>query len=555
MKPFSFLRDAVRAKEIVATLASNGFAEFLNETELPVGWLGKLVPQNNPNFTIWERIRFVCEELGPTFVKAGQVLASRADILPQPLIEELKHLRNNVRPEPPEKIRAVLDAEIKGSVDEFFTDFDPEPVACGSIAQVHRARLKSTGQWVGLKIQRPGIESQVSADMEILGWLARQLHQRVSALKPWDLPSVIEELRDSLVMELNFTNEARNIALFNARNPFPNEVFSPRVIDEFTSRRLLVTEWVDGVSVDSFSGTVEERQKLAHFGAKSIFYQIIVDGFFHADPHGGNILITTDGKVCLIDWGAAGQLTRKNRYDLADLFNYVVEQDVEGVARTARSMSKGAQFIDEQKLEKEVAAAINRYGPRPPQDLIGKVIFDLLYVFAANGVNVARDYLLLAKAVTCLTETAQHLDPQFNLATAAEPFLKKLGWERWNPASLATRAFWKVSDAIHKLNDLPGDLQRLLRRFEREDLKIHLHHQNLEYVTEEATAAINRLVLAIIAASLIVGSSLVIRANVPPFIWGNYSAIGVFGYLSSVVLGFWIVFDIIRHGRHKGPRR
>lgn len=555
MKAFSFLRDAVRAKEIVTTLASNGFAEFLNETELPVGWLGKLAPKNYQNYTTWERIRFVCEELGPTFVKAGQVLSSRADVLPQPLINELRQLRNKVRPEPSEKIIAVLNAEIKGTIDDFFTGFSPAPIACGSIAQVHKATLKSTGQLVALKIQRPGIESQIAADMEILSWLARQLHQRVEMLQPWNLPGVVEELRNSLVMELDFNNEARNTALYNARNPYPDEIFSPPVIDSFTSRRLLVTEWIDAVTVDQFQGTTETRQNLAQVGAKSILQQIIMEGFFHADPHGGNILITPDNRICLVDWGAAGQLTRQNRYDLADLFNYVVKRDIEGVARTARSMSRGTHLINEQKLEKEIAAAIDRYGPKPPQEVIGRVVFDLLYVFSANGVNIARDYLLLAKAVTCLAETAQTLDPKFNLATSADPFLKKLTWERWNPNSLITRAFWKLSDAVYKLNDLPGDIQRVLRRFEREDLRIHLHHQNLEYVTQEATAAVNRLVLAIIAASLIVGSSLVIRAGVPPLVWGSYSAIGVFGYLSSVILGIWIVFDIVRHGRHKSPKK
>ncbi|MDX2109061.1 MAG: AarF/UbiB family protein [Verrucomicrobiota bacterium] len=551
MKPLTFLRDAVRAKEIVTTLVRHGFAEVLRDTETPVGWITKLTAPEHVGLTTWQHIRMICEDLGPTFVKVGQILSSRGDFLPQPLIEELKYLRNQVRPEPYDDIRKVIERELDGAPEELFTDIEVEPLACGSMAQVHRARLKTTGEYVVLKVQRPGIEKSIQADMEILGWLAKQLNKRIEGLRPWDLPAVVEELRQGLRLELDFTQEARYAELFNARNPYPKEVFAPKVFQDLSTRRLLVSEWIDGINIDDPKLPPESRCLLAKAGAKSVFHQIIIDGFFHGDPHGGNILAAKDGRLCLLDWGLTGQLTRQNRHHLADLLDAVSDSDISKVARIAQSMTRGFTWVDEQQIEKEVAAVLAKYGALPPDANIGRIIFDLMYVFGSNGIPVARDYTLLAKAIVSLTESAHSLDPTLSIAEAASPFLKQLAWERWNPEAVLKRTLWQVGDSLRRLHEMPADMQRVLRRFEREDLKINLHHQNLDNITDQATSAINRLVLAIITGALIIGSSLVIRANVPPLIWGSYSFIGVVGYTGSVLLGVWIIFDILRHGRHR----
>ncbi len=551
MKPLTLLRDAVRAQEIVGTLVKHGFAEILEDTETPVAWLSKLTGKISSGATTWQRIRMVCEDLGPTFVKVGQILSTRGDLLPEPLIEELKLLRNQVKPVPFTLMREVLDQEFRECPEDIFSSISPEPVACGSMAQVHRAVLRADGQPVAVKIQRPGIERSIRADMEILTWLAKQLNRRIDALQPWDLPAVVEELAETLRQELDFTRECRNLEIFQQHNPYVREVFSPRVYPAYCTRKVLVTEWVDGKAPDDPSIPLALRPRLASSGARSVFHQIVIDGFFHADPHGGNVLVTADGRLCFLDWGAAGQLTRNNRYYLADLFVAVVERNVEKVARIAQSMNRGLIWVDAQALEKAVASILTKYNNIRMQDQIGHIIFEMMYVFGSNGIPLTRDYALLAKAIVALTETGRTLDPHFDLAAAARPFLQQLQMERWNPASLLLRGFWQFTDTARRLNELPGDMQRVLRRIEREDLRIKLRHENLEEVADQAMAAINRLVLAIITASLIIGSSLVIRANVPPLLWGSYSLIGVAGYLGSVLLGIWIIIDILRHGRHR----
>lgn len=551
MKPLTFLRDAVRAKEILGTLVAYGFDEIIHGVEPPVGWLGKIVPAKKTGLTTWQRIRLVCEDLGPTFVKIGQVLSARPDLLPEPLLAELKRLRSQVRPEPFDKIRPHLERELNDTIENVFAHFDPEPRASGSMAQVYYARLRTSQAEVAVKMQRPGIDRSIQADMEILGWLARELHTRLEAVQPYDLPAVADELRRGLVLELNFTREARHAEIFNAGNPYPGEIYAPKPVAELITRKLLIAEWVHGISLDKAVLEPGAGPKYAQIGARSVFHQIVIQGFFHGDPHTGNMLVAQDGRLCLLDWGLAGQLTRHNRYYLSDLFAAVIERNVEQAARIAMNMHRGYRYVDEQRIEKQIAATLDKYGPALAQEDIGKVMFDLLFVLGSNGITVMRDYTILAKAIFSVSQTARSLDASFDLRTVAQPYLRQLALERWNPSTILRQIGWNLQTSLRQMQQLPGDLQRVLRRVENEDLTVNLRHQGFERFEAQATSAINRLVFAIIVGSLIIGSSMVIHSNLPPLVWGSYPIVGVAGYFGSAILGLWIVFDILRHGRHK----
>ncbi len=552
MKPFSLFRDALRARYIIATLVRHGFAEFLQELELPGKWLQRLVAQPKEHLNVWQRIRAAVEDLGPTFVKMGQVLSSRPDVLPQPLIDEFRLLREQVGAVEWSRIETVLLEELDGPLENHFQEFEQNPRASASLGQVYYARLTGSGREVAVKVQRPGIRRAIEADLEILGWLARQVHQRVPEWQGYDLPSVVQELRQGLLQELDFTYEARNASLFNVLNPYPNDVFAAEVIEEFTTTRLVVSEWVEGFSPSRGGWSDEERARLARAGARSVFHQIVVSGFFHGDPHTGNLVVTKDGRICFLDWGLAGQLTREMRYFLADLLGAVTSWDPERVVRIATRMNRSTRRIDRSRMEKEVMQVLLRYRNQvDPGKVIGRIILDLIYVFGTSGIAVARDYTLLAKAVVSLEETGRTFDPAFDLADSAKPFLRGMEWERRNPANVIHQVGVGVEGGWRKLVELPDDLQRVLRRFEEEDLSINLHHKGVGPVIDELSAGVNRLVYAIIVAALIIGSSLVIRANVPPLLWETYPIIGVLGYLGSAVLGIWLVVDILRHGRMK----
>lgn len=531
----------------------NGFLELLEQIEAPSGWLSHFIPARQTHLNFWQRVRVTFEELGPTFVKFGQVISSRPDVLPQPLIDELKTLRTNVKPMPWEAMGPILRSELEGEISDFFDDFDTTPIASGSVGQIYRAKLKGTGTPVAVKLQRPGIRKEIKADLEIIGWFARQMHQKISELQAYDLPAVVEETGFGMLRELDFTIEARNANAFTASNGYPDKVFAPKVYEQFTTHRLLVTEWIEGTTPDKVTRDPETASALAKLGGCSVFDQIFIQGFFHADPHTGNLLITADNRICLIDWGLAGQLTRAMRYFLADLFGAVAQRDAEKVVQITLAAVGGRTRIDPTKLEKEIRFVLHKHtdGDTSKSFPIGRVMVDLLYVFGSNGVKLARDYSLLTKAVISIEESGLTLDPEFDSRDIAKPFLEKLRWERWNPSTVLRQLYWSAQGTVVGLRDLPNAIQRLTRRLEEGDLAINLQHQGLDGLRSTLDSVANRLVLAIIVAALLVGSSLIIRSASHQTLWQFPNWLGVVGYHIAFVFTLWLIYDIIRHGRHR----
>jgi ubiquinone biosynthesis protein len=549
MKPFNYLANAVRAPEIVAILVRWGFEDLLLQLDTPPFLLRNLVREKVAHLSPYERVRNACEELGPIFVKFGQILSTRPDRLPEPLVSELKKLRSHVEPQPFERIQPVLRKELDCGIEEVFSEFDQTPVAAGSLGQVYKARLRENGSLVAVKVQRADIQKTVSSDLEIIGWFARQIHARIEGLRPYNLPSLIKVAERRLHEELNFENEADNAEIFSVLNEDRERVFAPRVNRELTTRRLLVSEWVDGTPPDEVRLAPEEMKELARVGGESVFHQIVGTGFFHSDPHGGNMLVTPDRRICFLDWGQAGQITLEMRFHLADLLAGITARDADKVVRVAERMSLSTRRIDRRRLEMAVTVLLNRHrrvGPAGTK--IGRVGLELLYTLGSNGIEVPADYALLSKAILCVEETARGLDPDFDLQAAAEPFLRKLARERWNPRTVARKNLYPLAALFRKLQEIPADIQRLIRRFEDEDLRVNLHHTGTENLEETFNASMNRLTVGIIVGSLIIGSSLVITTGVKPLLWG-YPMIGIVGFLVSGLLGLYIVVSTLRKHR------
>ncbi|MGE9292456.1 MAG: ABC1 kinase family protein [Puniceicoccales bacterium] len=554
LNPLDLFSNAVRAKEIVTVLVRHGFGDLLEQLGMPRGWVKRLIPEDAQHLNLWQRIRVVLEDLGPTFVKFGQILSTRPDVLPEPLIAELKLLRSKVKAVPFEQIRPILLTELKEPIETHFSSFDEKPVACGSIGQVYRATLKNGGDPVAVKVQRPNLKKPIKADIEIIGWLARLLHEKVEELRPYDLPDIVSETGKGMMQELDFTIECRNAQFFTALNPDEEHVFAPRVYDEYTTEKLSVCEWVVGVSPGDPSITPEEGKELARIGGQSIFQQIVISGFFHADPHGGNILITEDRRICFIDWGLAGQLTRPMRYFLADLFAAIASSDPEKVVRVINVMAVGKDRLDETKLEKEISFVLrkyqNKFGKSEP---VGEIVLELLYVFGVNGVTLARDYSLLAKAIVSIEESGLDLDPNFDIRIIARPYLKKLAYERWNPLNLLKQNWWGLQGHFARLRELPGEIQRFFRKLEDGDIYIKLKHEGFEPLLNSFDSGVNRLSFSMIIAALLIGSSYIISGTIQAgTVSGRYLIhIATVGFIGAGVLGAWLLFDIIRHGRHK----
>lgn len=550
MKPLTFLSNASRAKDIFAVLAKHGFANLLSQLDPQEGLWKRIIPQPAERRTIWERIRLALEELGPTFVKAGQLMSMRPDVLPHALILELRKLQNAVRPIPFSEMSLVLSDELDRPLTEIFATFDETPIASASLAQVYFATLPD-GREVAVKVQRPHLFKTVQADLDLLSWFAVQLHQRIDTLSPYDLPSVVAEVKENLLRELDFRHEARNQQYFSALNPHPDRVYAPSVVAELSGERVLVTERIAGVNVGTVRLAPAEAKRIASNGAASLIHQILIAGFFHADPHAGNVLVTPDGRLCFLDWGMAGNLTRRLRFGLADLFIAAVQQDAERIVQIAAELGSPGGRADLRAMERDVTLALREdFNSTIGRVQLGRAMLKLLFIFGQNGINITRDYSLMAKAVLSIEEVARTLDPEFDLRAEAKPVLTELQKDRAGPRAILRESRTLLRSLLTGARELPADIFRIIRRIEHDDLTIKFQHQGLEDLDNAIGTASNRLTLGVIVGALIIGSSSIVTTGIRPHLFG-YPALGIVGFLISALLGLYVVWDIIRHGRHR----
>jgi ubiquinone biosynthesis protein len=551
VKPFELLRHAVRAKEILTVLARHGFADLLTQIDLPAGFWQQLLPQPSSRHTTEERIRLAAEELGPTFVKLGQFLSMRPDVLPHALILELRKLQEHVQAVPFAAISEVLREDLGPDVRELFSEFSEEAVASASLAQVYYARLHSSGEAVAVKIQKPGIQRTIEIDLDLAAWLAGQLHQRITGLQPFDLPGIVAEARHGILREIDFRNEARNQQYFATQNPTPDLVIAPKVHLELSTARVLVMERILGQPVHSIQLPPEQLSQLAARGAESLIRQVLVAGFFHADPHAGNVFVTSDGRLCFLDWGLVGHLTRRLRYALADFWVAAIQQDAETIVQIAADLAPPEARPDLHTMEKEVTLALREeLNFAIGRQQVGRAMLKLLFIFGQHGIPLSRDYSLMAKAVLSIEEVGRTLDPKFDLRRHTESVLRELFRERQSAGTLLRRARTFVRGTFASLQNLPAEMHRLVRRLEHDNLTINLRHRGLEDHDDAMKIAANRIALGVIIGSLIVGSSLIITTGTQPHLFG-YPALGMVGYLLSALLGLYVVWDIFWHGRHK----
>ncbi len=550
MKTFDLLSHAGRAKDILGVLAKHGFADLVGHLDLPAGWQ-RLLPQPAVVLTTHERLRLAAEELGPAFVKLGQFLSMRPDVLPQPLILELRKLQSNVSPLPFEKMKPVLVATLGGEPGAVFSAFDETPLASASLAQVYAARLRDGDRPVAVKIQKPDIRRIMEIDLDFATWLAEQLHQRSDTLRPFNLPAVVAEARQGMLAELDFRNEARNQQYFNIVNPHPDRVFAPAVYARYSGEHVLVMDRIDGVNVAAVALDESLRRDIAGRGALSLVRQVLIDGFFHADPHAGNVLVTPDGRLCFLDWGLVGHLTRRLRFALAEFWEAAVTQDAERIVQIAARLAPPNARVDLHEMEKDVTLALREeLNFTVGRQELGRAMVKLLNIFGRHGISLSQDYTLMAKAVLSIEEVGRSLDPGFDLRVHTKPVLRELYLGQTSPRAVGRRLRDMLRDTLGGLRELPAELHRLVRRIEHDDFTINFQHRGLGKMEDALQSAANRLTVGVIVGALIIGSSMIITTGISPHLFG-YPALGIVGYLISALLGLYVIWNIIRHNGHK----
>jgi ubiquinone biosynthesis protein len=499
------------------------------------------------------QVRMAMEELGPTFVKLGQILAGRADLFGPEWIAEFEKLHSRVPALPLDELRPQLREDLKAEPEAVFARFDAEPLAGASIAQVHRAQL-TDGTEVIVKIRRPGIVEKIEADLRLLERLATMTEAQLPALKPYGPQRLVREFARSLRRELDLAGECRSaerIAANMAPLPF---VQIPKVHWAFTGERINVQDYVGGIPGEDLHRLREaglDRQLLAQRGARAVLKMIVEDGFFHADPHPGNVFYLPDNRIAFIDFGMVGRLSVRRREELLQLLLGLVEHRPQAVADVLLDWTGDARGVDLGQLETEIESFVDQYQGTPLAQLsLGGMLSDVTAILREHHLALPADLALLIKAFISLEGMGRGLDPGFHMATEALPILRQVVRARYQPKVMARRTWQSLRRAATLAERLPHDISRVLRNARRGQLHIGLELAHLKRVGDQVDRAASRISIALVIAALVIGSSIVMTVETTWTIFG-LPALGTLGFFGAIAGGLWLVHSIRTGGRHE----
>jgi ubiquinone biosynthesis protein len=543
------MTNLARLKDMAMIMAGFGFGDLIQRLDLPVKHLVHTIsPKIDTDTNVYRRIRLAIEELGPTFVKLGQILSMRPDILPLPMIRELSKLQDDVGSIPFEEVKQVLEKEFDSPLEHLFRSFDPEPVAAASLSQVHKAIHPDQNRVLAVKVRRPGIVKTVQTDLNILEILADKIHHNVEALQMYDLPGIVATNRRTLLKEIDFSREARYIQIAKAKIEPSSDIVIPEVFTEFSTPRVLVTEFVKGTKISSRMDIGQDHRKsLAAAGLQSAIVQILEHGFYHADPHPGNMVTTRDNRLCLMDWGMVGRLTSEERNDLLFLIRAAVDRDSRKLARTVLSLATPGKEVQIRHLEKDLMEIMDIYMSLPLKEIrVGTLLEDLVEVLKSHTLRLPPDLSIVIKALITVEGTARMLYPELDVISEATPHVRRLVSRQYSKGYIWQRLRSNLSAMWGLQQHLPHSLSTILRKIETNDITIGFDHKNLTPMQKALESSFNRLTLGIVLGAMIIGSSMIITTGIGPLLFG-YPALGVTGYLISAFLGLWLIITIIRN--------
>jgi ubiquinone biosynthesis protein len=494
------------------------------------------------------RVRMILEELGPTYVKLGQLLSMRHDIVPPAYAKEFAKLQDEVPHFDFDEVEVIIREELGHSIEELFDHFDKKPLACASIGQVHRAKIKN-GDEVVVKVQRPGIKEVIESDLDIMYSMARLVNEHMPEARLYRPTEIVDELSRSILEEIDYTHEGWNTDSFAYNFRDNGQVHIPKVYWSYTNKRVLTLEFIEGVKasrVDLLDKRGFDKSKIAFVVGEAFTQQVFDDGFFHADLHPGNVLIMEDGRVAFLDFGMTGHLSSEMRDLFLDGLMALVNGDSALLVEISRDMGCIDHHVDIRSLKADIEYFRSKYYGRSPKNIeASKVIEELIGVLRKHKVTVPHNIALLVRGIVAVEGFALIVDPNFNLTELLESCAKKEISARYHPQKVADRTYSSVLNWSRLFQKVPTKISHILDNAENGCLNIKFESEEGTRLISEINIASNRLSFSFIVSAIIVASSLIVQTNTYPLV----PLLGTFGFLVASIFGIWLVYNMLRTGR------
>ncbi|ATD65886.1 ABC1 kinase family protein [Neisseria weixii] len=540
------MRDLSRMREIITILTKHGLGGFVQRIKLAHQSDRKKADPDSHYLSTPRRFRMAFEELGPTFIKLGQVLSTRVDIFSVEWIEEFERLQSNVAPIPVTNIHKLIESQLGRPTREIFKSIQPHPIGSASIAQVHQAVLLN-GETVAVKIKRPDIDPVIQADLRIFNHIASLIESEIPEMRRYQPVQMVQYFARSLAKETDLSVELRYMQRFGKTFELNGAVHIPKVYPELSNRLILVQEHISDTllkNIDINTLEPEVRSRLATQITDTLFTMILQQGFFHADPHPGNIFINSDGRITFIDFGLVGHLSSTRRREIIDLINALAHKDQFTMQYVLSNWAEG-ELPDENLLGADVLEMLLNYEHTPVRDLrISQVINDITQIMRRHALTLPGDLVMLFKTLITLEGVVKRLDGQIELLERAKPIVTDAFKERASPEHILRKSKIHMQTLLQAADDLPQNLFRLSRRLQKGQMGVTLDFKRFDQLSQQIDRATNRLTMGIVTAALIIGSSIVMSIDTGP------KFIGFFGYLLAFANSLWIMWSIWRSGRH-----
>lgn len=554
-------RNIGRIRQIANVFLKHGFGQFIEQINLqrfiPLRKRIRVFGQwkEPERYTIPERLRIAFSELGPSFIKLAQILSSRPDIITSEYADEFRKLQDDVPPFPAAEAKAMIESELKTSIEKIFADFEDAPFAAASIAQVHNATLIS-GEKVVVKVQRPDIHKVIETDISILKVIARLMVKHIPEASVFNPEGIVDEFARTVTKELDFIGETRSAQRFKRNFADSETVYIPIVHTDLVTEKVMVMERLEGVKIDNIKAIDSlgvDRQKLAKDGLNAYFKMIFEDGFFHADPHPGNMFVFPDGRLGLMDFGIVGWLTPDMMESIANTFLAFFNKDFDRLIDEYIELGLLKDGVDQDIFRKKFKSDLVDllepvYGLTISEINFIDYMEKITRLAIKHGLTIPSDLILVNKTVLMLDNIGRQLDPDFNFIAAAEPYAAKMAKSRINPKKLFSKAKDNISEISSLLIETPKQLNRLLVKALKNDITLKVDPIGIDRLIRDIDRSSNRLAFSVIVAAIIIGSSLLIQSGIGTTIFG-LPAIGATGFFIAFLLGLWLLISILKSGR------